>query len=137
MLLSLAREGRREATCHVHEVTDLMELQRRHKPRHRSQAPVTGPPVSPNSDGEPAPGLPLQARHTAPIGTVLAHPSQTAEEEEETKSLQVLCTELLDVSASPASVMVRPCGEGGPTTTPTRKARRAAAGPRDLLPSVQ
>lgn len=120
----------------MHEVTDLMELQRQHKPRHRSQAAVTGPPVSPNSDGEPARGLPLQARHTAPIGTVLAHPSQTAEEEE-TKSLQVLYTELLDVSASPASVMVRPCGEGGPTTTPTRKARRAAALPRDLLPSVQ
>lgn len=79
----------------------------------------------------------MQARLTAPTGTVLAHPSQTAEGEEETRSLQVLYTELLGVSASPASVMMRPCGEGGPTTTPTRTARRAAALPRDLFPSVQ
>lgn len=98
---------------------------------------VTGPSVSSYSDREPAWGLPLQARHTTPTWTIRSHPSQTAKEEEETKSLQVFYTELLGVPASPASVMMRPCDAGGPTTTPTRKAHRAAALPSDLLPAVQ
>lgn len=130
--------------CWGREKGSNLSRARSHRPDGTAaQAPTpqsgsgNGPTRQPNSDGEPARGLPLQARLTAPTGTVLAHPSQTAEGEEETQSLQVLYTELLGVSASPASVMMRPCGEGGPTTTPTRTARRAAALPRDLFPSVQ